>query len=95
VSLDVLKDLLGLIGSIVMIVPFFRDFVQRRSADRLRGLLRIFRPFRRTIETALDAQKTKSEQASSADLACMLIGIGLLIASFAVSFYVSAHTANG
>ena len=90
-SLEVLKDLLGLLGSIVLIIPFFRDFMQRRFRDQLRGLVATFPRFGRTIENVLHRKKTESEEASNTDLAFILIGIGLLIASFAVSLYVSAH----
>lgn len=93
-TLDIIKDLLGLIGSIILIVPFFRDFTQRRFRDRLHDLGRTFPAFGGTLDKFLTAHKTGSEKASNADLACMLIGIGLLIASFAVSLYISAHATH-
>jgi len=93
VSLEVLKDLLGLIGAIVLIVPFFRDFMQRRFRDQLSDLARTFPVFGRKLGTMLAAHKSEGEKASNTDLAFMLIGIGLLIASFAVSLYISAHGA--
>jgi hypothetical protein len=51
-SLDVLKYLLGLIGSILAIVPFMRDFAQRQKIRRWKDFSRlpIFR--RRTEEIA-------------------------------------------
>jgi hypothetical protein len=89
-SLDVLKDLLGLLGGVMMAVPFFRDFLRRRQRDDVRELRPVFTPFSGALDKAEREQTMDMERASRADLLWMLIGLALLIASFAVSLYMSA-----
>jgi hypothetical protein len=90
-SLDVLKDLLGLLGATAMAVPFFKDFLRRMSRDRIRRLRRVFASFGKALENAEVHHTTSMEAASRWDLAFMLFGVMLLIASFAVSLCISAH----
>jgi hypothetical protein len=90
-SLDVLKDLLGLIGSILAIVPFMRDFVQRQKISRLAK--RNNPVFRESAKERLAKEKEKLREPNSADLSFVMTGILLLIASFAVSLYISLHEA--
>jgi hypothetical protein len=87
-SLDVIKDLLGLLGGVTMAVPFFRDFLRRRQRDDVRELRPVFTPFVRALDKAEMEQTGEMERASRADLLWMLIGLALLIASFAVSLYI-------
>ena len=89
-TLDVLKDLLGLIGGVIIIVPFFRDYLERRKRDRLRELKLVFTPFARAINAADESQTEQMERASQKDMFSMVIGIGFLIASFAISLWISA-----
>jgi hypothetical protein len=89
--LDVLKDLLGLLGAIMMAVPFFKDFVRRQSRDEVRRLRRVFSPFGKALANVEVQHTTAMERASRWDLGFMMIGVSLLIASFAVSLYISTH----
>jgi hypothetical protein len=87
-SLEVLKDLLGLLGGLTMAVPFFKDFLRRRQRDDVRELRPVFTPFARALDKAEMEQTSEMERASGADLVLMLVGLALLIASFAVSLYI-------
>jgi len=89
-SLDVFKDLLGLLGGVVMAVPFFRDFLRRRQRDDVRKLRPVFTPFARALNQAEMKQTSEMESASRSDLLWMLSGLALLIGSFAVSLYIAA-----
>jgi hypothetical protein len=88
-SLEVLKDLLGLLGGLVMAIPFFRDFQRRRGRDAVKDLRPVFTPFRQALEQAEHRTTEEMARASRADLVWMLCGLGLLMASFAVSLYIS------
>jgi hypothetical protein len=88
-SLDILKDLLGLLGGAAMAVPFFRDFLRRRDRDEVRALRPVFTPFARALKKVETEQTEDMERAGYADLVWMLGGLALLIASFAVSLYIS------
>jgi hypothetical protein len=90
-SLDVLKDLLGLLGALAMAVPFFKDFLRRLRRDEVRRLRPVFAPFSKALNKAEMEQTTAMERASSWDLAFMMVGVTLLSASFALSLYISAH----
>ncbi|HEY4142103.1 MAG TPA: hypothetical protein VGM57_11860 [Pseudolabrys sp.] len=90
-SLEVLKDLFGLIGSILAIVPFIRDFVQRHEVHRWRKYGIAFPIFRERTDQIGSAEEVKLREPSSTDMKFVMIGISLLIASFAVSFYISLH----
>ncbi len=93
-SPDLLKDLFGLIGSIVMIVPFFRDFAERRLRGRMNWIRSVMPSLAGGIDKLLKQQTAEMEKASPFDLGCMLIGLAFLIASFAVSLWISAHAAH-
>lgn len=88
-SLDVFKDLLGLLGGVTMAVPFFKDFLRRRQRDDVRELRPVFTPFARALAKVEMEQTSDMERASRGDLLWMLTGLGLLIASFAVSLYIA------
>jgi hypothetical protein len=90
-SLDVLKDLLGLLGALAMAVPFFKDFLRRLRRDEVRRLRPVFAPFGKALNKAEMEQTTAMERASRWDLAFMMIGVSLLTASFALSLYISAN----
>jgi hypothetical protein len=90
-SLDVLKDLLGLLGALAMAVPFFKDFFRRLGRDKVRRLRRVFAPFGKALDNAEVQHTTAMERASGWDLAFMMLGVTMLTASFAVSLYISAH----
>jgi hypothetical protein len=90
-SLDVLKDLLGLLGALAMAVPFFKDFLRRLRRDEVRRLRPVFAPFGKALNKAEMEQTTAMERASRWDLAFMMIGVSLLTASFARSLYISAN----
>jgi hypothetical protein len=89
-GLDVFKDLLGLLGAVMMAVPFFRDFLRRRQRDDVRKLRPVFTPFAGALNKAEVEQTSEMERASRSDLLWMLTGLALLIASFAVGLYVGA-----
>jgi hypothetical protein len=89
-SLDVIKDLLGMLGGVAMAVPFFKDFRRRLDRDQVRDLRPVFTPFARALEQTEIKQTVQMERASSGDLLWMLGGIALLIASFTISLYISA-----
>jgi len=91
VSVAVLKDLLGLVGGILLIVPFLRDFFQRRELRFWTDLRRHFPAFRRAIDPIAAAQHVKLTEPSQTDMRFVMFGILLLIASFAVGLYDSAH----
>jgi hypothetical protein len=71
-----------------MIVPFFRDFGQRRKRDRTRDLQLFFTPFAKALSAVEAKQSERMESASRIDMLCMLVGLALLIASFAVGLYI-------
>lgn len=89
--LDVLKDLLGLLGALVMAVPFFRDFVGRVHRDQIRALRPVFSPFARALCRAETEQTTQMEAASFVDLSLMLLGLIFLAVSFGISLYIGLH----
>lgn len=90
-TLEVVKDLLGLIGSILAIVPFLRDFAQRKKIRRWKDYSRYIPVFRKRSETIATKEEAKLREPSSADILFVTVGISLLIASFAVSLYLSMH----
>jgi len=90
-SPEVIKDLLGLLGALVMAVPFFKDFVRRLSRDEVRDLRRVFSPFAKALNKAEVEHTAAMEKASAWDLGLMILGVVLVAASFAVSLYISAH----
>jgi hypothetical protein len=71
-SLDVLKDLAGLLGAVAMGVPFFRDFRRRMGRDEVRKLRPVFTPFSGALKRAEEEQTADMERASLWDLAWML-----------------------
>lgn len=89
-SLPVIKDLLGLLGGILLIVPFLRDFLQRRELRFWTDLRRRFPGFRRAIDPIAAAQYDKLTEPSQTDMRFVLFGILFLIASFAAGLYDSA-----
>jgi hypothetical protein len=90
-SLDVFKDLLGLVGALAMAVPFFKDFRNRIGRDEVRRLRGVFSAFGKSLGSAELVHTADMERASAWDLGFMLAGAFLLMASFAVSLYISAH----
>lgn len=92
---DVAKDLLGLIGGILALVPFLRDFAQRRSARWWREIAHTIPGARRATEPIAEEEENKLKAPSAADILCVMVGILFLTASFAVSLYHSIGVANG
>lgn len=90
-SLDVVKDFLGLIGALAMAVPFFKDFIRRLRRDEVRSLKRVFAPFAKALDKAEVEHTAAMEKASNGDLGFMICGVILLASSFGVSLYISAH----
>ena len=90
-SLDVLKDLLGLLGALSMAVPFFKDFFRRLGRDEVRNLRRVFAPFAKALDKVEVEHTSDMEKASNWDLFFMILGAVLLAGSFAVSLCISAH----
>jgi hypothetical protein len=86
-SADVLKDMLGLLGALIMTVPFFRDFVRRLRRDQVRELRPVFAPFAKALGKAESEQTVEMEKASRGDLMMMLAGLLLLTASFGISLW--------
>jgi hypothetical protein len=93
-TLDTLKDLFGLLGALVMTVPFFRDFARRLRRDQVRVLRPVFAPFAKALDQAETQQTTEMERASRGDLTMMLAGLLLLMASFGISLYIGLHAAG-
>jgi len=93
-SLDVIKDLLGLIGAILTVIPFLRDFAQRRRLKRWLDFRRIFPRLGGAIDPIAEAQSARLREPTASDMQFVMVGILLLIASFAVSLYNSAHIAR-
>lgn len=89
--LDVLKDLLGLLGALIMAVPFFRDFVRRVRRDQARALRPFFAPFAKALRKAETEQTAEMEAASLLDLSLMLAGLIFLAASFGIGLYIGLH----
>jgi hypothetical protein len=92
VTLDVLKDLLGLIGGLVAAVPFVRDFAQRRSVRWWQQTRQAIPGLRRAIDPVVNAEDEKLKAPSRTDLRFVMAGILLLIASFAVGLYNSYYS---
>lgn len=92
-SLEVLKDLLGLVGSILAIVPFMRDFAQRRTIRRWLSYVNSIPVFRKRTAAVAAAEEKKLREPNSADMLFIMAGIFLLIVSFAISLYISVHGA--
>ena len=92
-TLDIIKDLLGLLGAILTVVPFLRDFAHRRELRRWLDLGRIFSRFRPAIDPIAEAQNARLREPTASDMHFVMFGILLLIASFAVSLYNSAYGA--
>lgn len=90
-TLDVAKDLLGLLGAILTVIPFLRDFAQRRKLRRWLDLRRIFPRFRQAIDPIAEVQDARLREPTASDMQFVMFGILLLIGSFAVSLYNSAH----
>ena len=92
-SLEVLKDLLGLVGSILAIVPFMRDFAQRRTIRRWLGYVNSIPVFRKRTAAIAATEEKKLREPNSTDMQFVMFGILLLIASFAISLFISMHGA--
>jgi hypothetical protein len=92
-NLEVLKDLLGLIGSILAIVPFIRDFALRHEVHRWRKYSFSLPLFRERTEQFAEEGEAKLKEPSRADMYFVMAGISLLIASFAISLFISRHGA--
>lgn len=92
-SLEVLKDLLGMVGGILAIVPFIRDFAKRHEVHRWRKYGIDLPAFRERTEQIAAAEEAKLKEPSRADMYFVMFGILLLIASFAISLFISMHGA--
>jgi hypothetical protein len=82
-----IKDGMGLAGSVIMAVPFFRDQMTRKQRKQIAALKDFFTPFAKALSRA-EAEETDNLQAPSRfDTGCMLTGLMLLGASFAVGLF--------
>lgn len=90
-NLEVLKDLLGMCGGILTLVPFVRDFRQRRVAQRWRDRALNLPIFRGRSAKKAEIEEAKLREPSAADMLFVMSGLLLLIASFMVSLYISAY----
>ena len=90
-TLEVIKDLFGVLGALIMAVPFFRDFVRRIRRDQTRALRPVFAPFAKALRKAETEQTAEMEAASFFDLSLMLAGLLFLAVSFSISLYIGLH----
>ena len=87
-TLEIVKDLFGVLGALTMAVPFFRDFVGRLRRDQTRALRPVFAPFAKALRKAETEQTAAMEKASFVDLFLMLAGLIFLAVSFSISLYI-------
>jgi len=83
---DVATEALGFLGSLVMAVPWFRDFAERFSLHRVRKIV-ITGPLTRLHTRLVEHLKISIERPRSTDFIYMLVGLLLLALSFGINLW--------
>ena len=91
---ELVKDALGLLGTLLTLVPFINDFYRRLAVKHWAWLGKMLPGLRHVTDKHQAAEAARVAEPSLLDIGLITAGIILLCGSFAVSLWISVEHAS-